>query len=529
MSKIFNDYMVGIERESAIEEAYFNNMFSRLNTMYEMVSMQHKQMISDAEYKVFSESGTYDDLSFFLEEAANETGEQKRNILQKIADAISALISKIVNGIKGLFGKTNPEQEVEVDSNVIQVSDQILAKANDFTSACSTNNVIKALAAVGSILGAGFVLKKTGVTQKVKAKVVESKCKSLQTIVENIDNLVSKTKSFLHTPEAKNNEDKSKEDMNIIQKFLSTVSSIISDFKSALFGNKNENNVTPTKSNKDQKQEAPVNPKKERTNGININPNDPHATEKIAGQINGISLINNGEWKVDKNNGNVIHVDKNGVEEDVPDNKIPAKIKALSNRAKGKAAMAQRESDNRSKLESGLKPNKNGLPITVDPRTGKMYNTTGAHPIEVKPTELLSLVPNTKQREKILNQQKKIKDRLANKGIINKVKNTFSGNVHESADIEEMFDILKESGLNVTLEDVIDTDDYDIAMIESEGFMVESTDDFFIISEIVYPENYVESTSESIFGYDLDDEKVMWESAQLENDLKELSEIFADI
>ena len=79
---IFNEYLTGIDRELAIEESAFDTEFSKLQTMYEMCNLQLAQMHKDAELKVLTESGTYDDLTYLLQEADAEVAGQRKNILQ---------------------------------------------------------------------------------------------------------------------------------------------------------------------------------------------------------------------------------------------------------------------------------------------------------------------------------------------------------------------------------------------------------------------------------------------------------------
>ena len=46
---IFNEYLTGIDRELAIEEATFETEFVKYQTMFEMVQLQSEQMQRDAE------------------------------------------------------------------------------------------------------------------------------------------------------------------------------------------------------------------------------------------------------------------------------------------------------------------------------------------------------------------------------------------------------------------------------------------------------------------------------------------------
>lgn len=85
---IFNSYLVGEERELAIEESTMDVLFADLNMKYEMVNMQLEYDKKAAEYKVFSEGGTYDDFLYLLEEAndyAKKTkNDNERNLFEKL-------------------------------------------------------------------------------------------------------------------------------------------------------------------------------------------------------------------------------------------------------------------------------------------------------------------------------------------------------------------------------------------------------------------------------------------------------------
>jgi hypothetical protein len=118
---IYNSYLTGNERTEAIEEAEIENQFSKLNLMLEMVNMRLEQNIKDAELKVFRESGTYDDLQYLCEEAENQAAEQKQNIFQKIIGVILRIFNSIGEGIKKLFNiQGNPEDEIEIDKNIVE-------------------------------------------------------------------------------------------------------------------------------------------------------------------------------------------------------------------------------------------------------------------------------------------------------------------------------------------------------------------------------------------------------------------------
>lgn len=512
MSKIFNDYLVGSEREDAITEAYFNNLFAKLDTMYEMISMQYDQMVRDAEYKVFSESGTYDDLSFYMQEAGDETGEDKRNILQKIADGISALIKKIVDGIKGLFGKGNPDDDVEIDTGVTAAANAIKAKANELNAAFRESNILKAITTLGGIAIAGFAVKKTGVVEKVKRKALESDCEFLHKIIDGIDNLVNKVKSFLPKPEAKGAEDNTKSGLSILQKIASAISTVVANIKNALFDKFGKDKKAGENGEGAQQNSTANDQQQSKTSSFE--------TEKFAGRQNAVSLINmNGfKWKVDKNNGHVTRINANGVEEDIPENQLPDNIRKLAQRAKGKAAMQVKGQADQAALNNkfGKKVFNNKHAITVDKKTGKIYQNIDGTVKEVSPTMLQSIIPDKKVRDNIINQVNKIRN-----------KRNFNNSVHESAEIEKA---LTDAGFSVTLEDVADSNEF-ISIcydIYTEGCMIEETESDYIISSMSNKcENYVESTTKSIFGYD--ESELKTESVDFDQELEELSNLFSNI
>lgn len=125
---IFNEYLTGYERELAIEESAFDTEFSKLQTMYEMTNLQLAQMHKDAELKVLTESGTYDDLTYLISEAEAEVGEQKKGILARIIDLIGKLFAAIGSKLSSLVNKGNENAIVEAPADTVE-------KANVITNA----------------------------------------------------------------------------------------------------------------------------------------------------------------------------------------------------------------------------------------------------------------------------------------------------------------------------------------------------------------------------------------------------------
>ena len=84
-----------------IEEAVY---MQKLNTAFDMVLMREYSLCCEAEYKVYSEGGDFSDLDWYYTEAENATAENKKNILERIWDAITDIIKKIFDSIGNIFG-----------------------------------------------------------------------------------------------------------------------------------------------------------------------------------------------------------------------------------------------------------------------------------------------------------------------------------------------------------------------------------------------------------------------------------------
>ena len=175
---IYKDYLVGDERQEAIEEAAIFNEIDNLFDAFEMTNIRLNQMYRNAEMKVFSESGTYDDLTYLIQEADGEVAEQRDGILQKIINGIKSILSKIKNFIMGSKGKGKPDDEVEVNSGLIAATDKIAAKWNEVKG--TTGGKIGIAAAAIATVAGGIAL--TGTVVKKKRSEVEEKQNTINSI-----------------------------------------------------------------------------------------------------------------------------------------------------------------------------------------------------------------------------------------------------------------------------------------------------------------------------------------------------------
>ena len=118
MSDIFKSYLSEEERAIAIEESAYEIQMAKLNAMYEMVDKNLELNMLEAEAKVLTESGTYDDLDYLYEEANKEAAEKKEGIISKIIGAVKQIWQAITNAITNFFSKNKDvKDEAEVDEN----------------------------------------------------------------------------------------------------------------------------------------------------------------------------------------------------------------------------------------------------------------------------------------------------------------------------------------------------------------------------------------------------------------------------
>lgn len=178
---IFNSYLTGEERAEAIEESRYDLIFSRADMLFEMVELRLAQNIKEAEFKVFSENGTYDDYQYYIEEAEAEAAQKKQSILGTIWNTIKKLIKTIgekLASIKVDAGDENTEVEIEedaiTDNNAIAGALTTLKNAstavngNGADPIAKANSILKISGIIGGItIGAGAA---AGVAAKMVKK-----------------------------------------------------------------------------------------------------------------------------------------------------------------------------------------------------------------------------------------------------------------------------------------------------------------------------------------------------------------------
>ena len=137
---VYKSYLMGDEREMAIQEMAYEYSMNRLENLLVMCEMQLDDMRAQAELKVFTEGGTYDELEEILEAANNEAKEDKKNVITKIIEFLSDVLNSVINTIKNLFDSvfknTPDDEEVEVPF-LISAANSVLSNIKSFLSRVS--------------------------------------------------------------------------------------------------------------------------------------------------------------------------------------------------------------------------------------------------------------------------------------------------------------------------------------------------------------------------------------------------------
>lgn len=171
----------------------------KLNTMFDMVLMKEYNLCNEAEYKVYSEGGTYADYEYLCTEAGEAVKSDKKGILSRIWGTITGIIEKIFDGIKGIFGidKKADTAEVQVDAQYADTGFiDIIQKGFDNIPTPIKNGTALA-ATTATLVAVGVELK--GYSDKFIAKknVQPITIKAAKGIVDKISGLVNSIKDMI--------------------------------------------------------------------------------------------------------------------------------------------------------------------------------------------------------------------------------------------------------------------------------------------------------------------------------------------
>lgn len=310
LNTIYNSHLEGEDRDLAIAEAVAENAYNKTIMAYEMCCMQEKQMLADAELKVFKESGTYDDLAYLVEGAEAEVGENKKGIIQKIIEAIISLCTSIRNSIKSFFGKGNADDEIEISSedekkhNAIVSAKGKISKVASLVKSGNYGEAAKeALPIAGIIAGTAAAAGGTAIAVhmvKKKRSEVEAMSKDSDETIGILQGAIDSVKSKLG----------SIAEMDIVKGALEKINNIITAIKKHIDSLKSKigGAVDSVKNGITNRQLMEVN---------------------TAGKNSDTTIkVKNTTFKVDTN-GNVKAFNKKGEEIKVTDSFIPKKVKEV--------------------------------------------------------------------------------------------------------------------------------------------------------------------------------------------------------
>ena len=192
----------GITHDEIIHEInsqimYTENVFYNLDADLEKVRMDEEIMKASAEYKVYYEHGTDDDLDYFYMEANNESETKRKGILDKAFSAILKLIESIIKVISDALGLSDkvdksdkiviPEQKV-AEFKVIQS----LFKKVIFTA----GGIVILIPILKKVSDALKSIHPTKYSKSQKANM-EMSIKEATALLHDTENMVKTTKRFI--------------------------------------------------------------------------------------------------------------------------------------------------------------------------------------------------------------------------------------------------------------------------------------------------------------------------------------------
>ena len=159
MSGIYYGYLTESERDELIFESTIENEFNKLQMLFEMRCMQFEQNCRDAELKVLTEGGTYDDLEYLIGIAAFEAQEQGEGIIAKMINWIKTQWEKLTSKIKQILGMGDPEEQIEVPEEEFNAIKKFADACKNLTSVGSditSGRFSEATSKITTVLGIGI-------------------------------------------------------------------------------------------------------------------------------------------------------------------------------------------------------------------------------------------------------------------------------------------------------------------------------------------------------------------------------------
>lgn len=497
---IYYDYLSQDERSYMIESSSIDNEFAKLQTLYEMANLQLSQVEKEIEHKVFSESGSYDDYVFLLQEAGEENIEKKKGILMQIIDAIKRFFDKIT-------GKSNQIKSAQIDpEEMISVPADLEEKSTIITGAMNTMQSGIAKISSGDFIGALSDLKKAvapvaivGITGGVAYKQIKQrKGAEINAAMEKakgfFNGIWDKIKSFIPGLKDPKTVDSANGCFNPIKHVLEAIDSVISAISNGI----NKVLGGKTKSAEDQKKED---------------------DSRLLAHNNVLEKPDSkgGKYVIDRTTGAIQYFDSTGKELPVDKASIPRDIIKTAQHLKGKAAGAAQEAKKRDKFNDEVRSKfvdgvtftakQAGAKVYINPTNANVYvndrlvvfpkgpNANGKYKT---PSTILSEYGVTKKHGaiiKAINAAKAgIRSARETKGEIDKKIDKTERHLRQESVCDYMNEVLANTVFEAVIEgDLIALVEYSIDTpeisdelmnaLESDGFTVIKTDDYYEIYE----------------------------------------------
>lgn len=221
---IYKDYLTENERELEMLLEYADLEFSKIDTMLYVIESKLEQMYQEAEIKVLTENGTFDDLVVLYEEANETTNNSKVSIWQQFCNILSNIWNKFLglfNKNKKLSNEMDQDEDVTVNKEEYEHLSFIKKIGNDFKNAldgAKNGNFSAAISLVGKLAATVGTI---GVVTKSTTTIVKKRSE-IQSAISDAQGVVGKVKAAFDAIFGKssnensedNNTDKNKNNSN---------------------------------------------------------------------------------------------------------------------------------------------------------------------------------------------------------------------------------------------------------------------------------------------------------------------------
>ena len=180
-----------------IDTIIIEHEISKISSAFRIINLIYEQAIDDAHCKVFTESGTYEDLENLYMEAEQRKSQAVGGVLTRIAQAFEDIFGRIIDSItKFLTGvrTKNPNELVEYDASL----DERLKDGNTILGKLKSLLNIGSKLAFGKILGTVIAFLLPIVTKTyVKRKIKKAAANKVNALFDKAENMSKNLKSTI--------------------------------------------------------------------------------------------------------------------------------------------------------------------------------------------------------------------------------------------------------------------------------------------------------------------------------------------